>query len=75
MQMTMHSCPVVIIPMSGNSSGMCVETNNEFGNIEENKVLIGSGLEEVFHGDNRKKMYEVKNLMCCIVGNYLMIIT
>ena len=39
---------------SANSSDMRTETDNVFGNVDENKVWLGSGLDEVLDGDNRK---------------------
>ena len=61
------------LQQSRNCSVMRVETDNDFDNVAHNQVWIESGLEEAFDGDNRKK-FELKNLMCCIIGNCLMTI-
>ena len=54
---------------------MCAETNDDFGHIDENQSWIGSELEEVLDSDDHKKNPALKNLMCCIIVNFLTTIT
>ena len=62
-----HLCQALFIirklEQSVNCSGMRVETDNDFGHVDENQVSLGSGLDEVLDSDNRKHFYVVKNLM------------
>jgi len=39
---------------SRNDSGMCQETDEEFGHIVANQEWLGSGLDDVVDGDNRR---------------------